>query len=301
MKRIRIFAALMMCMTAFAAAPQASAKVLGEGDTGDEVAVIQQALTDLELYYADVTGHYGRKTAAAVKKFQRKHRLDETGLADDETRRTLYLAADIELKEEKESLSDYGEIMRQGSQGRAVRLLQEQLAALDYYDGTVTGSYGRLTREAVRLFQRDHDLSSDGVAGPRTLEKIRREMGEEEKKDDKDGGDCGEAGGVGQPKEKEKKPEVDFDDVKTLNTAWTLRLSSRSGYVKRLQSALAALGYFADQVDGRFGVKTEEAVRLYQQVRGLTIDGVAGRATLRSINEDIENRWTIDRAGESVD
>lgn len=298
--RIRIIAALAMCMLAAAAASQASAKVLREGDTGDEVAVIQQALTDLELYYADVTGHFGKKTAAAVKKFQRKHRLDETGIADDETWRVLCLAADVELKEEKETSFEYDEIMRQGSQGRAVRLLQEQLAALDYYDGTVTGSYGRLTREAVRLFQRDHDLSSDGVAGPRTLEKIRRELGDEEPKD-KGGGDCGEAGGNEETKENPKKQDIDFEAVKTLNTAWTLRRSSRSGYVKRLQSALAALGYFTDKIDGRFGVKTEEAVRLYQQVRGLTIDGVAGRATLRSINEDIENRRPIDRAEESID
>ena len=297
--RIRRFAALAACLLAVAAAPQASAKVYREGDTGDEVAVIQEALSDLELYYADVTGHYGKRTAAAVKKFQKKYRLDETGMADDRTRKTLYLAADVEIKEDSEMQTDYSEIMRQGSQGKAVRALQEQLAALDYYDGTVTGSYGRLTKEAVRLFQRDHNLSSDGVAGPKTLEKIRREMGEDAVDSAKDA-DCGEAGADGAD-EIDGAAEAGFDGVQLLNTAWTLRFSSSGGYVKRMQKALAALGYFTDTVDGRFGAKTEEAVRLYQQVRGLTVDGVAGRATLRQINEDIEDRRTIGQAGESID
>lgn len=293
--KIRRIAALAVCLLVMAVAPQASAKVYREGDTGDEVAVIQQALMDLEFYYADVTGHYGKRTSAAVRKFQKKYRLDETGQADDETRKKLYLVADVTVEEKAETGADYSVIMRLGSQGSAVRLLQEQLTTLDYYSGAVTGSYGRLTKEAVRLFQRDHDLSSDGVAGPRTMEQIRKELGIEEALDMPANAENEEK------KESVVNLETDFSKIGKLNTEWTLRLSSRSGYVKRLQSALSALGYFSDVVDGYFGSKTEEAVKTYQQIRGLTVDGVAGRATLRQINEDMEDKWTMDRAAESVD
>ena len=83
-----------------------------------------------------------------------------------------------------------------------------------------------------------------------------------------------------------------LESVPMLNTEWTLRRSSRSGYVTRLQKALIALGYYTGSADGYFGSGTEDAVRAYQQARGLQVDGVAGRATLRKINSDVQSGVT---------
>lgn len=48
-------------------------------------------------------------------------------------------------------------------QGEDVKNLQEELRALHYYDGSISGFYGPLTQKAVRQFQRDHDLKDDAV------------------------------------------------------------------------------------------------------------------------------------------
>ena len=65
-----------------------------------------------------------------------------------------------------------------GSQGTEVRNIQTRLKAWGYYSYTVDGIYGWRTAEAVKKFQRKHGLVVDGIAGPRTLEKIGLTTGE---------------------------------------------------------------------------------------------------------------------------
>ena len=65
-----------------------------------------------------------------------------------------------------------------GSQGTEVRNIQTRLKSWGYYTYTVDGIYGWRTAEAVKKFQRKHGLVVDGIAGPRTLEKIGLPTGE---------------------------------------------------------------------------------------------------------------------------
>lgn len=61
----------------------------------------------------------------------------------------------------------------------------------------------------------------------------------------------------------------------------TLRLQSphmQGNDVQAVQQALVDAG-FAVSVDGVFGPRTEEAVKQFQQQRGLTVDGIVGPAT----------------------
>ena len=64
--------------------------------------------------------------------------------------------------------------VRRGSKGAAVTLLQNRLMEYGYplprYGAD--GDFGGETETAVRQFQADHGLSSDGVVGPLTWEKI---------------------------------------------------------------------------------------------------------------------------------
>ena len=83
-------AALMVCVCA-----SASAQNYSLGDEADEVATIQTALKQLKLYSAGITGHYGEKTEAAVKKFQKKYAFEDNGIVDEDTRAALYEAAGI--------------------------------------------------------------------------------------------------------------------------------------------------------------------------------------------------------------
>jgi peptidoglycan hydrolase-like protein with peptidoglycan-binding domain len=58
--------------------------------------------------------------------------------------------------------------LKEGMSGADVRALQQRLAALKYYPGTVDGQFGSNTLEAVWAFQEVNRLSVDGVVGPVT-------------------------------------------------------------------------------------------------------------------------------------
>ena len=55
-----------------------------------------------------------------------------------------------------------------GDSGEEVANLQLKLSELNYYDGEITGSYGDLTRAAVRAFQADFSLLQTGEADVET-------------------------------------------------------------------------------------------------------------------------------------
>ena len=54
-------------------------------------------------------------------------------------------------------------------------------------------------------------------------------------------------------------------------------------YVRVLQGFLICHGYDTGGFDGDFGARTESAVRTFQQVRGLYVDGIAGRNTFEEL------------------
>lgn len=56
-----------------------------------------------------------------------------------------------------------------GSRGEEVREIQARLAALGYYNGSIDGIYGVHTKNAVKRFQQDRNLTVDGIAGEKTL------------------------------------------------------------------------------------------------------------------------------------
>ena len=62
-----------------------------------------------------------------------------------------------------------------------------------------------------------------------------------------------------------------------------LKIGSMGSEVKALQKALCI------SPDGIFGKDTEKAVRAFQAVNGLTVDGIAGPATLGAINKSDNN------------
>jgi hypothetical protein len=59
-------------------------------------------------------------------------------------------------------------ILSRGKQGGEIRSLQLRLAELGYSGVEASGIFDTATAEAVRHFQRDHDLHIDGAAGPAT-------------------------------------------------------------------------------------------------------------------------------------
>src|SRR6056297_2362183 len=67
-------------------------RVLEYGDEGSDVAILQQRLTDMNLYNGKIDGIYGKKTVEAVKKLQNTNGLKVDGIAGNSTYQ--YLAND---------------------------------------------------------------------------------------------------------------------------------------------------------------------------------------------------------------
>ncbi|MGN1367281.1 MAG: peptidoglycan-binding protein [Aristaeellaceae bacterium] len=63
-------------------------------------------------------------------------------------------------------------ILTYGMSGDDVTRLQQKLTSLGYYDGEITGSYGDLTKAAVKAFQADFALLQTGEADLETQEMI---------------------------------------------------------------------------------------------------------------------------------
>ena len=64
--------------------------------------------------------------------------------------------------------------------------------------------------------------------------------------------------------------------------------------VQLIQTLLKEAGFKLGKVDGRFGVKTQEAVQAFQKAHGLKVDGRIGYKTLSKLSEfliDEENQF----------
>jgi hypothetical protein len=65
--------------------PEPGPKLLGAGDTGPKVRDLQARLRQLAWYFGNVGDRWDRQTTAAVKGFQEKRRIAETGYVDQRT------------------------------------------------------------------------------------------------------------------------------------------------------------------------------------------------------------------------
>ena len=61
------------------------------------------------------------------------------------------------------------------------------------------------------------------------------------------------------------------------------KYGSRGEEVRQIQEKLKRWGYYNGNVDGIFGSQTLEAVKYFQRKNGLTVDGIAGPATLKAM------------------
>ena len=61
------------------------------------------------------------------------------------------------------------------------------------------------------------------------------------------------------------------------------KYGSRGEEVKQIQTKLKRWGYYDGSIDGIYGTKTLNAVKLFQKKNGLTVDGIAGTKTLNAM------------------
>ena len=75
----------------------------------------------------------------------------------------------------------------------------------------------------------------------------------------------------------------------------TIRRGSSGEYVTLAQTLLIQRGYDLAPygADGKFGAKTETAVKAFQRDNGLTADGIIGRNTWAALDSETETMYTV--------
>ena len=134
--------------------------------------------------------------------------------------------------------------LKRGSKKPEVKDLQEALEALGFSPGKIDGIFGAATEKAVKAFQASVGIDADGIVGPITWLNI---------------------------------DEADQSEP-------ILKKGSKGLPVRRLQSRMTAAEFDTGGVDGRFGAKTEKAVKELQEQAALEVDGIVGPATWEVVN-----------------
>jgi len=176
-----------------------------------------------------------------------------------------------------------GRLLRRGSAGEEVRTLQIRLRRIARSFPAIpvvtvnTGVFDATTEAAVRAFQRTFGLTSDGVVGQNTWNRT-----------------------ISIFNAVKRLNELDSEGVTlaeaTALYANNLRLGDHGFDVRALQHYLDFIGRFQPSIgrvfaDGSFGPATDTALREFQRLYGLTVDGIAGRATHNRLLEEYTRHY----------
>lgn len=253
---------------------------LRNGDESSQVRSMQNRLIELGYLVGKATAKFDNGTEAAVIAFQRRNTKYADGVAGPETLKALYSSS---ASKTSSPSGIVGLSLREGSKEKAaVRLMQQKLKNLGYYRGSVDGSFGSGTTDAVKAFQRANGLTADGVAGGGTLNRLFSGSAKSSSKA------AATPTPVPRPTLKPTPSPIPPNIYVLVTPAPygyypTLRRGMYGNPVQEMQQALRNQGYYYGSTDGYFGEGTENAVKSFQRTNGLDVDGVAGPATLRTL------------------
>lgn len=148
--------------------------------------------------------------------------------------------------------SQYKRTLKKGMVGADVEWVQSRLKTLEY-EVSLTGTYDDQTISAVKHFQSQNGLSTDGLSGSQTFAMLRSSNAR-----------------------KATDAPLTYD---------TLRIDDEGPAVTSMQKALKALGYPVT-VSGEYDVSTHNAVVAFQQRNELVISGIAYSLTRQLIHSE---------------
>lgn len=242
--------------------------VFKPGQEDQNVKELQGKLEELGFFSVTQTGLYGEKTRRAVEKFQAAADLRPDGIAGPNTLVAIKKALNrIDISRRK-NLKIY-------THNVDVVYLQYRLNQLGYLTTEPTGLFRSLTQEAVKEFQSNHDLNSDGIVGRTTWQALENEFNK-----------IDQTTYSSDKIEETNQPTAD----KNVQELGIIRPGDSGDIVVKLQENLNQLGLYPLNADGNYGHQTELAVRQFQNMTGLKTDGVVGPSTWEELLAKDENQ-----------
>ena len=259
-----------------------------EGASGDEVLTLQSRLIALGFASGTPNGEYGAATTAAIRLFQNRNGLDETGIASSYVQAVLFSsfalnidgetmqniapqATEVPAAPESTALAAADaqpdeEVLRVGSASDAVLALQSRLTELGYIT-SLTGTYDELTARAVSSVQTALGLEVSGTADAALVEFISSEAA----------------------------PRSGMIYAKSDLTYPTLAEGDSGDALDALQDRLRKLGYLTKkQVSGSFDANTLQAVQQIQEALNLSPSGEVSPALLSYLLCDASDGLALD-------
>ena len=257
------------------ATPQTNATSLKVGSTGAEVRKMQNRLKELGYLKGSADGDFGAATESAVKSFQAQNGLAVDGKAGTATLNKLYSAnakkAPANVTNTPKPTATPFTSFKHGDTGAEIKRMQTRLKELGYLNGKADGNFGDATEAAVRYFQQRNNLTVDGKAGQKTLDKLYSSSAKAAK-------------ATPTPTAKPTRTPKVTATPKADDLDYYLENGASGTKVRTLQNRLIELGWLSGQADGKYGNATEYAVKAFQKrYSSLWDDGVAGPDTLKQL------------------
>jgi len=261
--------------------PAIEGLTIKSGDRGVMVRTIQSRLKEQGYYTGTVSGNYDAATVKAVRAFQKQNGLKQDGVCGGDTQALLLgsggLSANatatpkptatptplptFELPEGK---------VKQGSKGDDAKLVQKRLIELGYLTGKADGAFGSKSVAALKAFQLMNGLKADGVAGSGTNAVLFSHLALR--------ADYVAPVVPTQTPAAIATPAPSYEPV-TKDNVVVIREGVKGQAVLRLQQRLTQLGYYSSVQDGVCKADDVAAIRAFQRMNGLKVDGVAGYDT----------------------
>ena len=148
-------------------------------------------------------------------------------------------------------------------------MLQIVLKNYGYYELKIDGQFGPASKSALKNFQTENGLVSDGIIGKNTCNSLF---------------------------DKKNVIKNNSNNV-VLNTE---KIQKSSELLKISQQKLKELNLYSGAIDGINGTKTKTAIKEFQKKAGLSVDGVLGPNTLAALETGVESYITIDKLESST-
>ena len=143
-------------------------------------------------------------------------------------------------------------MLERGDRGTKVRELQHRLRQLDWYAGSISGTYGSGTVKGVKGFQEKRDLDQTGAVDKTTWSKLTSMT---------------------------RKPTDDEMHNRLVPGPAILSQGDSGDRVRDLQARLKQIGWFSGNVTGSYGSMTVSSVKGFQDKRAIPVTGEVDQRT----------------------